>query len=198
MATQPPTADGPATRVSSVAASAGLGVLAAAIGYLLTYLLIVDEVRDVFGESVPEWTGVAWYFYNAHMVDVETTGAFGAVTGSSTVDFVAQSGSTSATLLYVIPPLVLVGIGAVLAVQLEVTEIGDAVVAGAPVTIGYAVVLALGALVAEASAETTVFGLEIGGSVSPEFLPALVLGGILYPLVFATAGAVLAATLRSQ
>ncbi|WP_121744268.1 hypothetical protein [Natronorubrum halophilum] len=199
MTPQSATIDESATaRYSSTAASAGLGVLAGAIGYLVTYVLIVDEVREVFGEDAAEWKGVAWYFYNAHMVDVETTGSFGSFGSTSTVDFIAESGSTSATLLYVIPPLVLLGLGALLVVQWGVTDIGEGVVAGVPVTIGYAVVMGLGALVAETSSEGTVFGVDASGSVAPEFVPALVLGGILYPLVFTTGGAVLAAVFNTR
>ncbi|ELY44700.1 hypothetical protein [Natronorubrum tibetense] len=190
--------DGAVSRGSSVAASAGLGVLAAAIGYLVSYVLIVDEVRDAFGGDVADWKGVAWYFYNAHLVDIETTGSFGGFGGSSTVDFIAESSATSATLLYVVPPLVLLGMGAMLARQWNVADIGEAVTVGAPVTIGYAVVVGLGALVAESSAEGSFFGIEASGSVAPELLPAIVLGGILYPLVFATAGAVLVAVFGSR
>ncbi|WP_440766328.1 hypothetical protein [Natronorubrum sp. DTA7] len=199
MASQLSTAtNGAVSRGSSVAASAGLGVLAAAIGYLVSYVLIVDEVRDVFGGDVADWKGVAWYVYNAHLVDIETTGSFGSFGGSSTVDFIAESGSTSATLLYVVPPLVLLGMGAMLARQWDVADIGEAVTVGAPVTIGYAVVVGLGALVAESSSEGSFFGIEASGSVAPELLPAVVLGGVLYPLVFATAGAVLAAVFGSR
>ncbi|SIS10949.1 hypothetical protein [Natronorubrum thiooxidans] len=190
--------DNAVSRGSSVAASAGLGVLAAAIGYLVTYVLIVSEVREAFGDDVADWKGVAWYFYNAHMVDVEASGAFGSFGGSSTVDFIAQSSASGADLLYVIPPLVLLTIGAILAVQWDVTDLGDAVVVGAPVTLGYAVVMALGALVAESSTEIEVFGVAATGSIAPEFAPALVLGGVLYPLVFATAGAVLAAVFNAR
>ncbi|MXV62564.1 hypothetical protein GS429_10915 [Natronorubrum sp. JWXQ-INN-674] len=186
------------SRGSSIAASAGLGVLAAAIGYLVTYVLVAGEVREVFDGEVTEWKGVAWYFYNAHMVDIETTGSFGSFGGSSTADFIAQSSSSSATLLYVVPPLVLLGIGALLAIQWNVTDIGEGVIAGVPVTIGYAVVMGLGALVAESSSEGTIFGIEAAGSIAPEFVPAIVLGGILYPLVFATAGAVLAAVVAGR
>lgn len=190
--------DGTASRDSSIAASAGLGVLAAAVGYLVTYLLIVDEVRDAFGDGVSDWQGVAWYFYNAHMVDIEAEGSFGGLGGSTSVDFIAETEATSATLLYVIPPLVLLSIGAVLAYQLHARDLEEAVTVGAPMTIGYAVVMGLGALVTESSTEGTFFGIEASGSMAPDLLPAIVLGGILYPLVFATAGAVLAVVLSDR
>ena len=186
------------SRGSSVAASAGLGVFAAAIGYLLTYLLIVSEVRDVLGGDVAEWKGVAWYYYNAHMVDVEASGSIGGFGGTETVDFIAQSGSTTASVLYVVPPLVLVAAGAALAYHLEARDLGEAVLVGAPVTVGYVVVMGLGALVAAASSEGSFFGVEATGSIAPALVPAVVLGGVLYPLVFATVGAVLVATLESR
>ncbi|MFC4540529.1 hypothetical protein ACFO5R_01150 [Halosolutus amylolyticus] len=186
------------SNTASVAASAGTGVLAAAIGYLLTYVLIAGEVAEEFGDGIAEWKAVAWYFYNAHMVDVEASGAIGGLGGTDTVDFIAQSSSTSATVLYLVPPLVLVGVGAILAYQWDVRDLGAAVVAGAPVAIGYAVVAGLGAIVAESSAERTFFGIEASGSIAPDLVPAIVLAGILYPLVFATAGAVLVAIVRSR
>ncbi len=186
------------SRGSSVAASAGLGVFAAAIGYLLTYLLIVSEVRDVLGGDVAEWKGVAWYYYNAHMVDVEASGSIGGFGGTETVDFIAQSGSTTASVLYVVPPLVLVAAGAALAYHLEARDLGEAVLVGAPVTVGYVVVMGLGALVAAASSEGSFFGVEATGSIAPALVPAVVLGGVLYPLVFATVGAVLVTTLESR
>ncbi|MDQ2050441.1 hypothetical protein RBH26_08065 [Natronolimnohabitans sp. A-GB9] len=200
MTGQPTSSDGTVSRGSnsSVAASAGLGVLAAVLGYLVTYLLIVDEVREAFGDGVAEWKGVAWYFYNAHLVDIEASGAIGGIGGSSTVDFIAESGATSADLLYLIPPIVLLGMGALLAVQLNADDLGEAVVVGAPVTIGYAVVMGLGALVAESSAEGAFFGIEASGSMAPELLPAIVLGGVLYPLAFATGGAILAVVFASR
>lgn len=180
-----------------IAASAGVGVFVAAIGYLLTTLLIRDEVGENFG-SVPEWKGTAWYYYSAHFVELEASGSFGGISGTSTVDLIAESGSANADLLYVIPPLVLLAGGAILAARLGARDLGGAVAAGAPLAIGYAVVMSLGALVTETSAEGSFFGVDVTGSTAPQLLPAIVLAGILYPLVFATAGAVLATVVRSR
>lgn len=185
------------TNGEGIAASAGVGALVAAIGYLLTTLLVRDEVRENFG-SVPTWKGTAWYYYSAHLVEIETTGSFGALSATSTVDLIAESGSANADLLYLIPPLVLVGGGALLASRLRARDLSDAIGAGAPLAIGYAVVMGLGAVVVEARAEGSFFGVDVTGSTAPQLLPAIVLAGVLYPLVFATAGAVLATTLSSQ
>lgn len=189
---------GASTREADVAASAGAGVLTAVIGYLATYAVIVSEVRDQFGDDVAEWKGVAWYYYNAHMVDVEQSGQFGGFGGSSTTNFIAESGSTSAELLYVIPPLVLVLAGAILAYRRGVRDLGEAVIVGAPITVGYFVVVAIGAFVAETSAEGSFFGVEVSGSIEPQLAPALLLAGVLYPLVFATVGAVLASAFDAR
>ncbi|RQG93263.1 hypothetical protein EA462_03465 [Natrarchaeobius halalkaliphilus] len=186
------------SRASSVAASAGVGVLAAVIGYLVTYVAVAGEVEEAVGDSVAEWKGVAWYYYNAHLVDIDASGEIGSIGGSRTVDFIAQSGSTSATLLYVVPPLVLLGVGAMVAYQFDARDLGEAVIAGAPVTIGYAVVMGLGAVVTEASTEGSFFGVDLSGSIAPQLVPAIFLGGVLYPLVFATAGAILATVLASR
>ncbi|WP_126664229.1 hypothetical protein [Haloterrigena salifodinae] len=64
-------------------------------------------------------------------------------------------------------------------------------------TIGYAGVLELGAVVTEASAAGTVIGFEVSRSIGPQLHSAVFLGGVLYPLVFATAGAILAAALAA-
>ncbi|ARS89895.1 hypothetical protein [Natrarchaeobaculum aegyptiacum] len=185
---------------SSVAASAGLGVLAAIVGVLTTYVLVPADVRSAVGEDVASWKAVAWYYYNAHLVEIEVSGGadfgdFGSVSSGGTMDLIAQSETARVSLLYVVPPLVLVLVGAVLAYHLGATNVGAAVSVGAPVTLGYVIVMGLGAVVAETTSEAEFFGIEASGSMAPELVPAVVLGGLLYPLVFATAGAVVVAVL---
>ncbi|MFA9416290.1 hypothetical protein [Natrinema sp. HArc-T2] len=193
-----PAEEPPVSRRSSVAASAGLGVFAAVIGYLLTYLLVASEVREAVGDTVAEWKAVAWFFYEAHLIDIEVSGQIGSFAGMSTLDLIAQSDAAGATLLYVVPPLVLLATGAMLAVRWNVTDLGEAVVAGAPVAIGYAVVMGLGAVVTESTTEASALGIEASSSIAPALLPAIVLGGVLYPLVFATAGAAIAAAVATR
>jgi len=193
-----PSEETPVSRRSSVAASAGVGVFAAAIGYLLTYLLVASQAREAAGDTVAEWKAVAWFFYEAHLVDIEVSGQIGSFAGMSTLDLIAQSDAAGAPLLYVVPPLVLLAAGAVLAVRWNVTDLGYAVVAGAPVAIGYAVVMGLGAVATESTTETSALGIEASSSIAPALLPAIVLGGVLYPLVFATAGAAIAAVVTTR
>ena len=175
-----------------------MGVIAAALGYLLSYLLVISEVQDVFGTQIADWKGVAWFFYNAHMVDIQVTGDVAGFGTVESIDFIAQSTATGADLLYLVPPVVLLLVGGLLAYQLDVADIGTAVLVGTPVTLGYVVVLGLGALVARSSTEATFFGVTATGSISPALLPAVLLGGVLYPLVFATAGAVVVTVYTSS
>ena len=182
---------------ASVAASAGIGVVAAAVGYLATYVVIASEVSEELSDDLAEWIGVAWYYFNAHLVEIETTGEWGAITASGSVDFIAESGSSNAMALYAIPPIVLLGLGVLFAARADVRSIGEAVAVGAPITIGYAAVMTILALVAETGYEGEFFGASVSGSMSPELLPAILLAGVLYPLVFATAGAILAVLVRS-
>ncbi|WP_254521506.1 hypothetical protein [Natrinema caseinilyticum] len=190
------------SRSSNVTASAGSGVFAAVIGYLVTYALVSGEIRqnvpDFVAENLAEWKGVAWYFFNAHMVDVETTGSVGSLGGTDTVNFIAESSSSNADLLYFVPPLVLLAVGVFLAVRWDVTDFADAVVVGAPVAIGYTVVLGIGAIVSEFSVEGSAFGIEASSSFAPALVPAVLLGGIIYPLVFATGGAALTVAVRER
>ncbi|MFC3959220.1 hypothetical protein [Halovivax cerinus] len=190
-------ANGTATIGGRVAASAGVGIILAAIGYLLTTLLIRDEVRETV-DPVPEWKGTAWYYFSAHFVELERGGSVGGWSGTETIDLIAESGSANAELLYLIPPVVLLLGGALLAVRLDAGDLGQAVVAGVPVTIGYGVVMSLGALVAESSSEGSFFGIETSESIGPVLLPAVVIAGVLYPLVFATVGSVVASLITSR
>ncbi|MFA9504049.1 hypothetical protein ACERIM_14900 [Natrinema sp. H-ect1] len=198
MSTERSTAGEPAVSSrSSIAASAGIGVLTAAISYLVTALLIGSEVRERFGDGVADWRGAAWYFYEAHMVDVELTGQVGSVGGTDTLDLIARTGG-AADLLYVVVPLALIAAGAGLAVRLGASELGDAITIGLPVMIGYSAVLSVGAVAAKSTTEVSAFGIEATRTVAPALVPAVLLGGVIYPLVFATLGAAIATVLASR
>ncbi|TYT60742.1 hypothetical protein [Natrialba swarupiae] len=195
---QLPSSAQPVSRGTSIAASAGVGVLTAAVGYLITYLAVASEVHESLGGNVAEWKGVAWYYYNAHAVDVHASGEIGSFGRAETVNFITESGATSTTVLYLVPPLVLIGAGGLLASHLEARDLGEAVVVGAPVTVGYVVVMGLGAVVTETSSEATFLGIEASGTMGPAVVPAVLLAGILYPLLFATVGATLVALVASR
>ncbi|WP_049929197.1 hypothetical protein [Halopiger goleimassiliensis] len=192
------TREGSVSRESAVAASAGLGAIAAVLGYLVTYVLVGSEVRASFAGNVPEWKGVAWYFYNAHLVEIEASGSLGGLGGTATIDFISQSEATRVALLYAVPPVVLLGIGALLARRLGARDLGEAALVGAPTAIGYALVLGIGAVVTESSAQGEFFGIIASGATGPDLGSAILLGGVLFPVVFATTGALIATVAGSR
>jgi hypothetical protein len=180
-----------------ILASAGLGAIAAAIGYLLSALLVAGEARDVVFD-VADWKVIGWFFFNGHLVDVKAASSIGEFGGSETVDLIAQSTAASAGVLYLIPPIVLLGVGGLLATRLDAGDISEAVFAGAPVAIGYMVVITVGAFVTQVSTEASFVGVDVSGSIGPQLLPAVLLAGLVYPLVFATVGAIVVVVIRSD
>lgn len=178
---------------STLAASIGGGIFAAAFGLLTATILIREEVADTVGGNVADWKGITWYYVNAHMVylDLEVSGSVEFLELSIMLDLISQSGSTNAQLLYLVPPLVLVAVGAGLARYVRVRDIGEGVMVGAPITLGYGTVVTLLAIASESSSEVEILGVGVRGSIAPELMPTVVVAGVLYPLVFATAGAVL-------
>jgi len=149
--------EGPVSRGSSVAASAGLGVFAAAFGYLVTYLLIGSEVREA-DEDIATWKGSPGTSTRPTWSISRASSQAGSFSGTDILNLIAESSSSSADLLYVLPPLALFAVGAFLAMRWDVTALDEAVIAGAPVTIGYVVIMGLGAIVAETTTEWSAFG----------------------------------------
>ncbi|MBS3760375.1 hypothetical protein [Halodesulfurarchaeum sp.] len=197
MAAQSSKVRGGSVQTRQILASAGLGGIAGIIGYLLSFLLVDGEARSVAIE-VADWKLVGWYFFNGHLVDVEATGSIGEFGGSETINFIAQSSAASAGVIYLVPPLVLLGVGGLLAARLDARDLGEAVFAGAPVAIGYVVVMTVGAVLTQASTEASFVGVDVSGSIGPQFLPSVLLAGVVYPLVFATVGAIMVLIIRSD
>ena len=164
-----------------------LGVVTYALGYLVTYLTqrgTVEErlrgfnfVAELFGgDPIPAWKAVGWLFFNAHFVETELPG-FG---GTRTENFVASVGDGSLTWLYLVPPLILLAAGVVLAVLSRAGTPADGVVLGALVVVGYLPLAVAGAFV---------FG--FGGTdwtIAPDVVTAVLLAGIVYPTVFGAVG----------
>ena len=176
------TKTGPSLPVVS-GAVAGIG--AYLVGYLVTYvwkaqavqesLGPINSVAEFFGsDPIPAWKIVGWLYYSGHLVDAKLD--FGP-TGPRFVNLV-QEGSGNLELLYLLPPLVLLGAGAAVAVRhADVTQ-SEAMKSGATVTTGYLVSAIVGAVL---------FQVEGNG---PDVVPAILLAGAVYPLVFASLGGV--------
>lgn len=170
------------------------GVLAYVVGYLVTYLWQAPSVRDtletvnviieiVGGETVPTWKAVGWIFYNAHAVDL-TLPALGS--GSATRSLVGNGGAP--TLLYVVPPLLLLVTGAAVAWWASADGAAGGAVAGGSIVLGYLILAVVGAFLVRYTFQESFVG--------PVTAHAVLLAGIVYPVVFGSIGGALAGELR--
>jgi len=174
------------------------GVVAFALTYVLIYALTISTVRDAlltgvaeaFGDENADWKVVGWLFFNAHFVTTTLTVDVPLFGGTDAVNFIAESDSLSAV-LYLIPPALLTAAGLAAARLDGVTETGDALRVGPSVALGYLPLAVVG---------TVLFAISLGESSggSPTLLTAVVLAGVVYPVVFGTVGAVVGAVLAGE
>lgn len=170
---------------------AGAGVGAWVLGYLITYVWQAGTVREQLrafnflaellgGEPVPAWIGIGWYYYNAHFVSTLVPG-FG---GTRAENFIAAADGGALSLLYILPPAVLLVSSAVTVGRAEASTRLNAAVAGGSVTLGYLPLCIVGMFV---------FVYSVGeATVRPDGVTAVLLAGIVYPVVFGGLGGVLA------
>ena len=185
--------EGPARLQLPAAALGGVG--AYLLGYLLTYRWQADEVEETLqgfnfvadllgGDPIPAWQGVGWLFYNAHFVTTQVPG-FG---GPSSENFIAASDDGTLTLLYLLPPLLLLLAGLAATYAADVSETREALLAGPGVLAGYLPLAIAGVFL---------FSFSVGdGAVEPDLVTAALLAGIVYPLAFGSLGGLLASVLR--
>lgn len=170
------------------------GLLAYAIGYLVTYLWQAPSVREtlstintiielVGGETIPVWKAVGWLFYNAHAVELQVP-ALGA--GTATRSLIGTDGASS--LLFVVPPLVLVFVGAGVAWSSGADDLTEGLAAGAALVLGYGVLAIAGAFLFRYTIQDAFIG--------PMTVHAVVLAGIVYPAVFGALGGAVAGEVR--
>lgn len=163
-----------------------VGAVAYVVGYVVTYLWQVNAVRDTLsglnalisllgGETIPAWKAVGWVFYSAHMAPlrIPTPGA-----GSGLRSLIGNGGAPS--LLYVVPPLVLLVAGAAVAYWAAVETPGEGLAAGVTVASAYLVLVVVGVFVFQYSMGDVTVGSDLARSV--------VLAGIVYPVGFGAIG----------
>lgn len=166
-----------------VGAGAVAGVVAYVLGYLLTYLATADAIRSSTATQVlelltgnsPVWKLVGWAFYGGHLVDAIIPGLFG---GSNAVNLVAADPITDA--VYLIPPLVLLVAGAVAAHVADAAEAVEGAKAGVAVVAGYLPLAVVGVFAFTVRIEDA--------TAAPDLAMALLLAGVVYPLVFGGVG----------
>lgn len=169
---------------------AAAGVAAYLLGYLITYvwqsgsveerLQGINFLADLFGsDPIPVWQAIGWLFYNAHFVRTRFEGGLG---GPSSENFIAAAEGGSLALLYLVPVALLVGAGLALAVVERAEEPADGALAGAAAVVGYLPLAVVGA-----------FLFSYDGSIAPDTVTAVLLAGVVYPLVLGAVGGGVAA-----
>lgn len=173
--------------------SAAAGLAAWFFGYVFTYLIIATDIEssplnrliEFFEGESATYELVGWVFYNAHLVDVSYSG-LGPL--SPPGSFIGGDGF--APFLYVVPPALLIVAGLAVGRYTGATELNDGAIAGALITPGYLVLAVLGAFV---------FTVEVGGaSGAPDLVPAVLIAGVIYPVVFGAIGGAIAAVTTSE
>jgi hypothetical protein len=172
--------------------AAGAGAAAYLLGYLLTWLLAGSRVTEGFADA-PDWAVAAWYHLSAQFVPVVAEGSVGPFGGSDTLNLVAEG---EATFLYAVPPLVLLAAGAAVAAFTAAEDAADGALAGALVVAGYLPLAALFALISRVAETGTVLGTEVSTSVAPQLPAAILLAGLLYPVVAGGLGGLLGAAVE--
>lgn len=137
---------------------------------------IVEFVR----ESVPTWKSAGYVQFNAHAVDLTYETAL----GDGAIDLIALADGSLLTLVYIIPPLMLLLGGYAAASAADPDGIGAAAALGALQLIGYGI---LAAVVAVLVAHDT------GGTALSVDLPSVVVfAGVVYPVVCGGIGGAIA------
>lgn len=169
------------------------GVAAWLFGYLVVYIwkgqVVAETLEGVGfisqllgGEAVPTWKGVAWLFMNAHFVAAKAPTVMG---GTQTVNLVtAEDGPT---VLLVLPALVLLVAG--FAVAFGRVSGSDPIAgakAGATLVLGYLPFSIGAAFVASHTLGDT------DAAIAPDPVTAILLAGVVYPVVFGAIGGVVA------
>lgn len=181
---------------SALPVSAAIGAAAYVLNYLLVYVfMLIDGVES--GSEIPRWKVTGWVFYNAHNVDVEA--AVGGETASGNylesaaagglTDAISALTSTVPKLVYYVVPavvLVLVGLLAARRVRAELDGV-EAAGVGAGIAGGYLVLAAVGVFIFEYSIST----LGTSASLAPKLSSAVLLAGLVYPVVLGAIGGVL-------
>ena len=171
------------------------GVLAHLVGYALTYAVVGQEVSNSLASRVLEiatgdpgtWQLVGWVFYNAHMV--ETVFRDIPLVGSRATSYIGGEAGFTA-LLYAVPVALLFAVGLGVTRYRAVDGPSAGAVVGSTVVPGYLL-----------AAVTCVFLFEVtvaGATGGPDLLPAVVLAGIVYPLVCAGGGGAVGGLLEAR
>ena len=159
------------------------GAIVGGASFLLTYVLMgvaallsSDSSLSEFTEggiSIPIWKIAAWVFYSAHGAEVQVS-----VGGSS-----AGVGFVPSPFAYVLPPVVLIAGGYLLAKQPGRADFEEIVKRSATIAVGYSLLAIVGVFVSAYSVTVLV-----DFSIEPDPVTGIALAGVLYPVVFGLVG----------
>lgn len=179
----------------NLATSAGLGAVAFLVGYVITFVLMT--IDGVEADDAASWKVAGWVFFGGHNVDLELTLSAGGQSRSETVSVFDEATASNLTstipeFLYLLVPIaVLIGAGFLMyAVVGRSLSTGAAAGVGATVAIGYVVLSLLGSFLFEYSQSSGSGDFQVSGSLGPELTMAVLLAGIVYPLLFGGLGGI--------
>jgi hypothetical membrane protein len=186
----------------TVGRGAIFGAIAYAVGYLAAFTVASGKVGESVPEFVPAWKAAWWFLYNSHFSDI-TLSASGVISGTDTGSFVGNSTDPAVQLLYLVPPVFLIIGGALLARNVGLAgDTTEAAKAGALVVVSYLPLAVVGVFLTTHSGTSSASAGFVDASVSVEYsiqlLPAFLLTGLLYPLVFGAIGGGAASALEDR
>ncbi|WP_144797461.1 transporter [Halorubrum depositum] len=173
---------------SGIVGGAAAGAAAYLLGYLFAYVTQAGAIEDqlagfnVFaelfgGDPIPTWQAVGWVFYNGHFVETRVPSLVG---GSQLTNLISQADGGSLTLLYVVPPVLLVVAGLVASRVAGEREPADGAKNGAFVVAGYLPLAVIGAFLFRHTVREA--------TIAPDLITAVLLAGAVYPAVFGAIG----------
>jgi len=174
-----------------------LGVIFGAASFVAGYLMTLAVITIAEAEEITDdlFEGAGWIYYNAQFAPLEisvdegfrndeyTDLTVNYVTGT---EYLGETVSTEgpAMIYHLIPVVVLVGSGFVLAKKAGAVEVQEGVIAGATLVSGTTVLALVGTVLFSVSNSYI--------SVDPAVAESLLFVGILFPAVFGSLGGILA------
>jgi hypothetical protein len=139
--------------------------------------------------TIPEWKAALWYFHGGHFGNMQSYGGQGVLEkGIYQNTLQMLFGGSSHLASFVLPVVLLLVAGFVLAWILGADETGRGAVAGASLCVGYLAVALLAGLLMGESGESY--------SLGPVWRSLVLLTGVVYPLAFGGLGGAIAGRLR--
>jgi hypothetical protein len=163
-------------------------------GYIVTLVVVALGESDELTENLAQAAG--WLYYNAQFASLQVTAQAGGQSRSSTFNYLTDSTlfsqsvdsvSVPTVVYHLIPIVVLVGAGVVLAGYVDARDFQEGAIAGATLAVGTVLPALLGTILF--SVELSGFGFTV--EQSPALVEGVILVGLLYPAVFGAIGGII-------